>query len=828
MILNKLMQSFVSLRFKPFEFIVAFIAFSFSPATAETFGDLSGRVYNDTDGSGLPGVHIILKDTKMVTITNAQGYFLLNEIPRGKYVILAQSVGFESFSLSVDLSESNMSIKIGLKESSKLLNELTVESISIIDYGGVVEDVPGSTHVLTPKELEKFSSNDVMQILRNIPGVNLQDEDGFGLRPNIGLRGTGVERSSKITVMEDGILIAPAPYVAPAAYYFPTAGRMEGIEIRKGSSQIKYGPYTTGGAINLISTSIPNELMGRIYLFGGSFGKRIVHAFVGTASDQIGFVAETYQVASDGFKQLDNDGNTEFQTGDYLFKFRVNSKESNRIFQALTFSAGKYRERSYETYLGLTDLDFSSTPLRRYSGSQKDVMNADHSKFSVSYLLKPSERISLNTTLYRTDFYRNWYKLDKVRSTDSSNFVDISEILEDPSIYSEEFKIIKGADSPEDAMNVKANNRTYFTQGIQLRASWNDGQQNFIDFGVRLHQDQIDRFQWVDQFQMLGGTMMKTLAGIPGTESNRIEDAYAFASYLQYRFEFRKWKFTPGLRYETISMTRDDYGKNDPKRTGKEMTNRENNVSVWIPGAGISYTISPYWNSFVGIHKGFSPPGTKDGTNPEISVNYEVGLNYSKSVFSFSTVIFYSNYQNLLGVDLASSGGTGSGDLFNGGAVKSVGAETSLHFRYLPFPQSPLSFPFSLAYTYTQAWFLNDFINEYDAWGKVSAGDQLPYLAPNQLVFNAGIEHHKYQFNLSSKFASPMRTVAGQGSLVQTERTDPMFVIDISSQYYISWNVGVFGSIQNVTNNTYIVTRRPSGVRPAIPRNYTLGIKASF
>ena len=156
--------------------------------------------------------------------------------------------------------------------------------------------------------LETFSYNDIQRILRSVPGVNIQEEDGYGLRPNIGMRGTGTERSSKITVMEDGVLMAPAPYAAPAAYYFPTAGRMQGVEVRKGSSQIKYGPNTTGGALNLISTQIPTEFAGHAEVLGGGDNDRTVHAYVGNSFENAGFLVETYQAKTDGFKDLEGGG----------------------------------------------------------------------------------------------------------------------------------------------------------------------------------------------------------------------------------------------------------------------------------------------------------------------------------------------------------------------------------------------------------------------------------------------------------------------------------------------------------------------------------------
>ena len=68
---------------------------------------------------------------------------------------------------------------------------------------------------------------------------------------DIGLRGANPDRSAKLTLMEDGVLMGPAPYSAPAAYYFPLTTRMTAVEVFKGPASIRYGPNTIGGAINL-------------------------------------------------------------------------------------------------------------------------------------------------------------------------------------------------------------------------------------------------------------------------------------------------------------------------------------------------------------------------------------------------------------------------------------------------------------------------------------------------------------------------------------------------------------------------------------------------
>jgi Fe(3+) dicitrate transport protein len=48
---------------------------------------------------------------------------------------------------------------------------------------------------------------------------------------------------------------------------------MQAFEILKGGSQI-HGPYTTGGAINMVSTQIPNRFKARVVASIGSFNTK--------------------------------------------------------------------------------------------------------------------------------------------------------------------------------------------------------------------------------------------------------------------------------------------------------------------------------------------------------------------------------------------------------------------------------------------------------------------------------------------------------------------------------------------------------------------------
>ncbi|WP_371815981.1 TonB-dependent receptor plug domain-containing protein [Flavobacterium sp. CS20] len=259
------------------------------------------------------------------------------------------------------------------------------------------------------------------------------------------LRGTSPERSSKITLMEDGVLVAPAPYSAPAAYYFPNVARMQAVEVLKGSSQIQYGPFTTGGAINFVSTEIPNSFQGEIKSNYGSFGTTNTLARFGDSYQNIGYSIEYMKNKSDGFKDLDGPGGTGFDRNDIVGKIRINTNPDAKIYQSLELKLQYSDEDSDETYLGLTQEDFDKTPFRRYAGSQVDNMRTFHRQVMLTHMAEFTKNIVLTTTFYNNEFDRNWFKLDRVVS--GVNTVGISDLLENPNDFPQAFSYITGSDS---------------------------------------------------------------------------------------------------------------------------------------------------------------------------------------------------------------------------------------------------------------------------------------------------------------------------------------------------------------------------------------------
>ena len=783
------------------------------------------------DISGQPTVDATVTLTKKVSnfekrfLTKLDGIFEFKQLEAGEYLITVS--GGPNFLTSKYILLSNQPLENVLLILEENPNFTIKKRVMVVGHRDRLDEIPGSAHFIDKSELEKQKSglDDVHQVLRQIPGVNIQEEDGYGLRPNIGMRGTGVERSSKITLMEDGVLIAPAPYAAPSAYYFPTTGRMRALEVRKGSSQIKYGPQTNGGALNFISTEIPEDLTLDSTLSFGSDVARKGHINLGASYQNFGWLVETYQLNTSGFKELDGGGDTGFSINDYLAKFRFNTSKNDPNYQQLEFKIGRTSQDSDETYLGLTDADFSANPNRRYSASQIDNFKSTHEQYQVRHFASLPKGLDLTTTVYRNNFARNWYKLQGISGTKLSN------LFKDPTTYSNQLDIARGGDSAVDALKVRANNREYYSHGIQSVLGFdyqeNDsGISHGVEFGLRYHQDEEDRLQHEDKYQMASGKMNLTTRGNLGSQSNRISDADALSFSVQDEIQWGRWSIKPGMRYENIDLTRTDYSKTDPGRATPTKV-KTNSVKILVPGVGINMDITPALRLFGGIHKGFSPPGpgSTEDTLAEESINYEFGFGLDQKFFRTQITTFYNDYSNMLGVDSLATGGTGTGDFYNGGKARVVGLELSTSADLVDRNEYNFSVPIQLSYTLSDGKFLNSFSSNFKPWGGVSIGDKFPYLSPHQFYLGIGVETTKWSTRLNAHYVSAMRTKAGQGSILKDSATDSYAVLNLSNEYSVSPLVRLFFDVRNITNNRYIVARRPYGARPGMPRLLMGGIK---
>ena len=728
---------------------------------------------------------------------------------------------------------------------SQAPNQDTIKSQEldpVVIVGDRAKYIAGSGQYINTLKIEKLNQPNVNNVLRIVPGVNVRDEEGFGLRPNIGLRGTPVNRSAKITLMEDGILIAPAPYADPSAYYFPTFSRMQGIEVLKGSSQIKYGPYTIGGAINLLSTGIPNTFKGFAQVGYGSFGTNQQRIWVGDSRKNIDYVFEINRMASSGFKVLQNGENTGFDRRDVMGKIRWHTDEDAKIPQSVMLKMVASVEEGNETYLGLTYEDFQTNRLSRYAATQKDILDMNHNHLSLTHTISPVEGLKFHTTAYYSFTYRDWARVNSIAGQSLNN------ILQNPASLANAYQVMTG--NANGAIDYQSAERNFFSKGIQTNAQYlfvkNDWTHK-IQFGIRYHLDQADRFATRSTYNMTNGTMILSAAGIKGNQENQIRNGQSLATFLNYDISFKRLKVSPGVRYENIHFDFQNYGTADNARLGTVLRSAENQLTVILPGIGLHYWLNENMNLLGGIHKGFSPPGmpsvtaTSGQAKMETSVNYELGYHFEKNGYTAQVVGFYNNYSNILGSDNMSGGGAGTGDMFNAGNANIQGIEISFEGNLLSNKNNPsgISFPVSLAYTFTDARFQETFINEGGDWGigRINQGDRIPFITPHLLTANVGMSNQKFDITLSSRFTGITRVKPGAGSpIIPTDLVKyadvnalaEFLIIDFSTNYDVTKSLTAFATINNLTNSKAIVANLPQGYRPNMPLSFNTGLKIRF
>jgi len=682
-----------------------------------------------------------------------------------------------------------------------------LEEVMIIGTREAARQVAGSSALIERSQIEEEVATDINQLLRTVPGIYVQEEDGFGLRPNIGIRGATSERSSKITLLEDGVLMAPAPYAAPAAYYFPTTARMHAIEVLKGASLLRYGPQTTGGVLNLVSTPIPQSSEGRVSMTLGQYGQQDTLVSWGTTQGDWGALLETTQRQGDGFKQIaGTDRDAGYHIQDYVAKARWQG-DDHRVSWKSQYS----RERSNETYLGLTSADFERNPNQRYGLSSPDQMRNSHQSHSLSWEADLSERLTAETVLYRNTFHRDWFKLSGGGALINAAQAGDTDAL----------AVLHGEADAFD-LSYKHNNRRYQSQGVQATLA-GDFDRHQWQVGVRRHDDRVDFYQPTERWHQLDGEMVYDDTLFPIGSNNRLQFADAWSMWFADSWQLSdRLRVDVALRLEDVATAEQRF---DDVARLERGARKYNSSREWLPGIAALYQLSDEWQLIAGVHRGFSPldAGASAEMSPETSVNWEAGVRFDGALF-VEAIAFYSDFtdksENCSNAHPCSNGAT-MGAYQTGEAVIS-GLE--VQGRQV-FTLGDYQIPLALTWTHTRAE-----VDRDDDTRQVAAGDRLPSVPETTFSLRFGLESNRqWAAHGVLKYTDQTCVEVGcQSSANPWARTESYWVLDLVGSVALSEHLSLFAKVENAFDQQAVVSRIPDGARPNKPLTASVGAEFLF
>lgn len=712
------------------------------------------------------------------------------------------------------------------EEPAEALPQLRAEKVRAVSSGLTVvgqrrrREKRTSAHTLGEAQLERLNQDDPHAVLNQVPGVYTRQEDGLGLRPNIGTRGVNPDRSKKITLLEDGVLFGPAPYSAPAAYFFPLITRMTEVEIIKGASSLAHGPQTVAGTVNLHTREIPTGWAGGLDLAGGQHAYGKAHAFVGGGWDHFGFLVEGLHLRTDGFKELDGGGDTGFNRNEWMLKTRYVLNPGAATVHTLRAKAGYSDEDSNETYLGLTTADFRENALRRYAATQLDHMSWHRTQVDLRHEVK-GESFDLVTVAYRHDLSRVWRKVNGVGGAQIVDVLRNPDTERNRAFYNSLRNQVPGGFASERII-IGPNDRDFISQGLQTRGHWRSevaGHRNELEFAARVHHDEAARVHSEDAYRFIEGALVIE----PGTNDITADDVMrtlALSFHLGDELELGRFTLKPAARLEVLRSTF------EPRRTKAVEPAFDSNDVAFLPGVSGHYQLSRGFGLVAGVHRGYSPPSPRDrAAQSESSTNFEAGLRYEHGRYRAEAIGFWNEYANLTAICTESSGCL-DGDVglqTNAGAARIRGLEV---FGQTELRHGLTRAPLLLAYTFTDAKFLERFSSNDPIFGSVLPGDRIPYVPRHQLSLTVGLDRPHWGLTLSALHVS--RMYDAPPSQVAVAQTDAMTLIDAGAHLNLPRKAQLYVQVRNLFDEAAIVSFRPFGARPNAPRWVQVGLRMSF
>lgn len=667
--------------------------------------------------------------------------------------------------------------------------EQVMARVDVIGTADNLLVLPGSATTVKQEELEGSRVLTVNEALRKVAGVNVRDEEGFGLRPNIAIRGLNPTRSTKVTLLEDGIPLAYAPYGDNASYYHPSIDRYQSIEVLKGAGIMAFGPQTIGGVVNYITRTPPQKPGGHVQVTAGNRDYANAQVSLGGHGMLLDYTRKQGDGARDNMNHQINDLNLKLvrSLGDH---------------DSLALRFNYYNEDSQLTYSGLTQAEFEKLGAR-YNPFKNDNFKAERVGLSATHDHDFGNGALLTTNYYFSYFSRDWWRQAST-TTDSQCGAAFTTARNNGLQV-----------NPDACDSIQGRLRDYTTYGIEPRFVKTHGLGEF-QAGVKAHVERQDRRQ-VNAKPVTNGAAT--------TSEDQVRDTQALSVFVSNRFDLGQFSVTPIVRHERIAS----------KRTNK-LTGAEGEALEHKATAGVGGTWNPSRNTtvFTSVHQGYAPQRVEDliggtGTvvdvNPEKSVNFEFGVRQQVGSSSRVQAAYFRNdFDNLIAVGSIAGGSTPLAEgkaLFEGLELSAATEQENGFFGRVAATWLPTA-------EQTSAFRRVD--NGMPSNGSV-AGKRQPYAPRQTFTVASGYQKGKWRSEVElqhvgeqfSDFANTdAPAVSGQTGIIKAYS-----VVNTAVNYQVEKALTAFLAVKNLGDNTYIVDRT-RGIQVGMPRLVQVGLRYSF
>ena len=299
----------------------------------DELGTITGTVTDKADGKTIIGATVSIPDLRRGSITDVNGHYSLENLPKGVYLVQVSYIGYATFNQRVDFTKTT-TLDIKLQASSIETGEVVITGVSKateIKRDPVPMVAVGKTFLD-----QRSAAGNVIDMIANLPGVSAVTTGPNVSKPFI--HGLGYNR---VVTLQDGIRQEGQQWGDEHGVEVDQ-NSIDRVEVIKGPASLSYGSDAIGGVVNLITPPpVANgKILGSVQ---GTYGtnNNLLNGSFRLYGNNNGFVWGTILSAKEAKDyQNQHDGRvyaTNFKEKDARFMVGLNKKWGTSYFNFSLF-----------------------------------------------------------------------------------------------------------------------------------------------------------------------------------------------------------------------------------------------------------------------------------------------------------------------------------------------------------------------------------------------------------------------------------------------------------------------------------------------------------